>query len=84
MLAEFHHGGCRQVVNSTDYCGWRANRTNYAPFWRMSRQKSADIYDKFRRGSQLQNYILSLHNFSSFSSIQRRLFDYYSLTMHFC
>lgn len=47
------------------------------------RAKSADIYDKFRRGSQLQNYILSLHNFSSFSSIQRRLFDDYSLIMHF-
>ncbi|EJK91576.1 hypothetical protein UUU_16010 [Klebsiella pneumoniae subsp. pneumoniae DSM 30104 = JCM 1662 = NBRC 14940] len=49
----------------------------------MPRQKRANRYDKFRRGSQLQNYILPLHNVSSLITVYPPLSDTYSLNMHF-
>ncbi|WP_222863859.1 hypothetical protein, partial [Klebsiella pneumoniae] len=54
-----------------------------APFAGMPRQKRANSYDKFRRGSQLQNYILPLHNLSSLITVYPPLSDTYSLNMHF-
>ncbi|OVX21855.1 hypothetical protein BME69_21215 [Klebsiella quasipneumoniae subsp. quasipneumoniae] len=58
-------------------------RTVGAPFAGTPRQKRANSYDKFRRRSQLQNYILPLHNLSSLITVHPPLSDTYSLIMHF-
>jgi hypothetical protein len=82
MLAEIRQAGCRKAF----YCPPRRAQggewPNPAPFWRVTRQKRANIYDKFRRGSQIQNYILLMNKLSVLFTVHRPLSDCYSLFMH--
>ncbi|EMI2430271.1 hypothetical protein [Klebsiella oxytoca] len=79
MVAEIRRAGCAKALYSADCSGWSPVCTNCAPFWNALRQKRAIIADKFRQGSQLQNYILPLHNISFYSTAKAS----FSIFIHF-
>ncbi|PAC14774.1 hypothetical protein CD006_06315 [Enterobacter sp. 10-1] len=72
MLAEIRQAGCRKAFYCPQRREYGGEWLNPAPFWRAARQKRANIYDKFRRGSQIQNYILPMNKLSILFTVHHR------------